>query len=100
VVLVSSNCEEFWASVPTKAEHPIRVPILEAFRWVGEPLLAIDLADVFDGKDITMWEAAHHLRILDALDVVKPYPARRNPLARPDGFDLPYHLAPDIGEGG
>jgi hypothetical protein len=88
---VSGDYEDFWSSVPEKAEHPRRIPILEAFRWIAEPLSAVGLVDVLDG-DITMWEAAHHLGSLEALDVVKPCPADKDPLARRDAFDLPYCL--------
>jgi hypothetical protein len=96
---VSDDCKEFWVALPEKAVHPLRDPILEAFRWVAEPLSAIDLVNVLDGY-ITMWEAAHHLEFLDALEVVEPYPAGRDPLARRDVFDLPYRLlAPNAGEG-
>lgn len=88
---MSGDCEEFWSSLPEKAEHPLRIPILEAFRWIAEPLSAIGLVDVLDGH-ITMWEAAHHLRILDALEVVEPFSAGQDPLARRDALDLPYCL--------
>lgn len=84
--------EGFWALMPEKADHPSRVPILEAFRWIREPLSALDLVDLFDGQDITMWDARYHLRVLDALGVVEPDPDGRDPLARRDVFDLPYRL--------
>jgi hypothetical protein len=88
---VSGDYEDFWSSVPVKAEHPRRIPMLEAFRWIAEPLSAVGLVDVLDG-DITMWEAAHHLGLLEALGVVKPCPADKDPFARRDAFDLPYRL--------
>lgn len=92
--------EQFWAAMPKKAEHPSRVPMLEAFRWIGEPLSPVLLVDLFDGQDLTMWEAAYHLRALARLGVVRPYPAGRDPLARRDVFDLPYRLtALDSGKG-
>lgn len=89
---MSDAIEQFWAAIPKKALHPSRVLILEAFRWIREPLSAIDLVDLFDGDGITMWEAAHHLRILDVVDVVEPDPDDRDPLARRDVFALPYDL--------
>lgn len=88
---MSGDHEEFWSSLPEKADHPRRIPILEAFRWIAEPLSAVGLVDVLDGH-ITMWEAAHHLRSLDALSIVKPCPADKDPLSRRDAFDLPYRL--------
>ena len=92
--------DEFWGLVPERALHPCRGAILEAFRWIGEPLSPVLLVDLFDGQDLTMWEAAHHLRALARLGVVRPYPAGRDPLARRDVFDLPYRLtALDSGKG-
>ena len=88
---VSSDHKEFWSSIPEKAEHPLRIPILAAFRRIAEPLSAIDLVDVLDGR-ITMWEAEHHLRVLDALEVAEPFPAGRDPHARRNALDLPYRL--------
>lgn len=89
---MSDKCQAFWAAVPPKARHPVRVPILEAFRWIGEPLSAIDLVDLFDGQDITMWGAAHQLRVLETLGVVRRYPEGREPGTRRGIFDLPYRL--------
>ena len=80
--------EEFWAAIPDKVQHPVRVPIIEALWRVGEPLSAIVLVDLFDG-DISMWEAAHHLRVLEELDVVEPL---HSGASRNDLLDLPYRL--------
>jgi Helix-turn-helix domain len=88
---MSGDYEEFWSSLPEKAGHPLRIPILEAFRWIAEPLSAVGLVDVLDGH-VTMSEAAHHLHALEGLGVVKPESAGRDPLARRDDFDLPYRL--------
>lgn len=82
----------FWSTVPVKAEHPTRVMILEALLWIGEPLSAVQLVDMLDG-DVSMWEAAHHLRALQALDVVEPTEIDTGgELPRDDGFDMPYWL--------
>lgn len=87
-----NDYEEFWSTLPDRALHPHRVPILEALRWIGEPLSAIALVDVIDGH-ITMWEAAHHLRVLNELDVVEPSPVDAESRASRSGvFDVPYHL--------
>jgi hypothetical protein len=88
---MSSQHEEFWLSVPEKALHPIRVPVLEALWWIGEPLSAIGLVDVLDGY-LTMWEAAHHLETLETLGVVEPSStgqARENKNQR---FEVQYRL--------
>lgn len=90
---MSWDYDEFWALIPTKAFHPYRAPILEAFRTVDEPLSAIGLVDLFDGDGITMWEAEHHLRALKRLGVVEPDPESRSPSAHGNVFDVPYRLA-------
>lgn len=69
------NTEEFWSSVPEKALHPVREPILEAMWRVNKPVSAIDLVDVSDGL-LTMWEALHHLQALEEIGVVEPTSAR------------------------
>lgn len=90
---MSSHYAKFWSALPSKARHPLRVPILEALHWIGEPLSAIALVDVLDGH-LTMWEAAHHLRVLDALDVAEPssIEADTGASSRNGVFDVPYRL--------
>lgn len=86
---MSGDWQELWSTLPEKAQHPVRVPIIEALWWIGEPLSAIALVDSFDGL-LSMWEAAHHLRVLDELDVVE---ALDSGASRNDLLDLPYRLA-------
>lgn len=80
--------DAFWSTLPEKVQHPVRVPIIEALWRVGEPLSAIALVDLLDGH-MSMWEAAHHLRVLEELDVVEP---SESGASRRDLFDLPYRL--------
>jgi hypothetical protein len=88
---MSSDYEEFWSTLPEKALHPVRVSIVESLRWIGEPLSAIALVDVFDGI-LSMWEAAHHLRVLKALEVTEPLPPDESRGRRNEPFDIPYRL--------
>lgn len=89
---MKNGYEEFWSTLPEKVLHPVRVPIIEALWWIGEPLSAIALVDVLDGL-LSMWEAARHLRVLDALDVVEPSPVDADSgTSREDLFDTPYRL--------
>jgi len=90
---------QYWADLPEKAKHPRRVPILEALWYVGEPLSAIGLVNLFDGQGITMWSAVRDLRALEDLGVVKAYPAGIDPRAKQPTFDLPYRLAISAGGG-
>jgi len=89
---LSDDYERFWAALPAKAEHPRRVPMLEAFRWIGEPLSAIDTVDLLEGE-LDMWEAAYHLAALELLGVVEVARVkRRRRQRRDDGLDVPYRL--------
>jgi hypothetical protein len=89
---VSGDCEEFWSTLPETVLHPVRVPIIEALRWNDGPLSAIGLVDVLDGF-LSMWEAAYHLRVLEALDVVEPSPVDADGGAfGEDIFNRPYRL--------
>jgi len=66
--------------------------MLEAFRWVGEPLSALDVVDLLEGE-LDMWEAARHIAALEALGVVVVAPVRRRRgQKRADGFDVAYRL--------
>lgn len=89
---MSRDYEEFWSTLPEKAEHPVRVPIIEALWRIGEPLSAIRLVDVLDGS-LTQWEAAHHLRVLDKLNVAEPSSDDMDSdTSRDDLFEVPYRL--------
>jgi hypothetical protein len=89
---MSGDREEFWSTLPETVLHPVRVPIIEALWWIGEPLSAIGLVDVLDGF-LSMWEAAHHLRVLDALGVAEPSSVdAESGTSGDDVFDVPYRL--------
>ena len=91
---MGGGSEEFWSTLPEKVQHPVRVPIVEALWWIDEPLSAIAVVDLFDGLLIT-WEVAHHLRVLEELDVVE---ALDSGASRSDLLDLSYCLK-DRGSG-
>jgi hypothetical protein len=89
---MSVDCGDFWSTLPAKVLHPVRVPMVEALRCIGEPLSAVELVDVLDGF-LSMWEAMHHLVVLETLDVVERAsadPGGRTPRHGPYG--APYRL--------
>lgn len=88
---MSDDCEEFWAALPEQILHPARVLVVEALWWIGQPLSAIALVDVLDGY-LSMWEALHHLRALEALGVAEVEPASGDLPGRRDVFDAQYRL--------
>lgn len=90
---MSDEIEAFWDALPPKALHPLRVPILEAFRWTGEPLSAVMLVDVLEGE-VTMWEASAHLNALVRLGVMRPgRHDREGPDLRESRFDVFYRMS-------
>ncbi len=95
---VSAENETFWAALPPKAgEHPLRELVVEALWRTGEELSARVVVDVLDGH-VTMWEANHHLRALERLGVAEAGSPEDLPQA--DGFDVPYRLVTEEGNGG
>ncbi len=80
----------FWNVLDDRVLDPIQVPIIEALRWVAEPLSAIRMVDVLDGY-LTMWEAADHLEALRALGIVEPTAADPS-IKQKSNFDVSYQL--------
>lgn len=60
--------DAWWEALGPPALHPIRVQIIEALRWIDEPLHAIDLREIIDGVAWAVLE--HHLKHLKALGAV------------------------------
>lgn len=81
--------DDFWDALGHHLD-PIQVPMLEALWRIGVPLSAIDLVDVLDGY-LTMWEAAHHLEVLQGRGVVEPTSGDKSS-RQATGFDLTYRL--------
>jgi hypothetical protein len=69
--------------------------MLEALRWVGVPLSAIEVVNVLDGY-LTMWEAKYHFEILQKTGVVEPISDDESGGPVSD-FDLPYRLSTAVG---
>jgi Helix-turn-helix domain len=89
---VNDDCQEideFWLDLPEAALHPVRVQLVEALRWIEEPLSAAALISVCDGT-LRRPEVVHHLRRLEALNIVEP---AEKQTAR-HRIDTPYRLVP------
>lgn len=72
---LSSNGEDTagfcWAALVARALHPVDVQIIEALRWIEQPLSADDLTQLFDGEP--SWAVVgHHIRRLSKLDAIGP----------------------------
>ncbi len=87
---VSEDFEQFWSALPEKVEHPQRRLVVEALWRTGRELTPRTVVDALDGQ-VTMWEASHHLRELEALGVVESISPGEQ--FKGDEFDALYRLA-------
>ena len=58
-----------WGRLGARYVHPTKVAIIEAIRWIGEPLSARDLREVFDNRH-NLSLVAYHLRTLADTNMV------------------------------
>lgn len=89
--------DNLWADLPENVDHPYRVAIIEAFRWIGEPLSAVQVVDVVDGC-MSMWNAVAHMEALERLGVVEAALGERGTTGHGESFDMSYRLI-DLGAG-
>ena len=76
-----------WVSLVALTVHPIKVAIIEALLWVGEPLSATEMMQTFDGAyslDLVKYHAGR-LRDLKLIEVTHERQARG---AREKYYDL------------
>lgn len=50
-----------WATLVPFVVHPMRVAMIEALRWIGEPLSASDFEALFFAEEISTSMASYHL---------------------------------------
>jgi DNA-binding transcriptional ArsR family regulator len=60
-----------WEALVALLIHPVKVSIIEAMDWVGEPLSATDLDRILKGE-VGVSLISYHLRKLVELEVIKP----------------------------
>jgi len=59
-----------WGDLVARVLHPLDVQIIEALRWVEQPLSAGDLSQLFDCEP--SWASlGHHMRRLAKLDAIE-----------------------------
>jgi hypothetical protein len=68
----------FWATLAAHLLHSCQVQIIEAMRWVDEPLSASELVQVL-GTGQRLSTIAYHVRRLDSLGALTPA-GKRHPL--------------------
>ena len=67
-----------WSGLVPKVVHPTKVEIVEALAWIGRPLSARDLCDVFDGRVRTVADQLPRdkLTALGVVEAVRTGPVR------------------------
>jgi len=60
-----------WEALVALLVHPVKVSIIEAMSWIGEPLSATDLDRLLKGK-VGVSLISYHLRKLVELGVILP----------------------------
>ncbi len=70
--------EGFWATLAVRLLHPCQVQIIEAMRWIDQPLSASELVRVFD-RELHLSAIAYHVRRLDSLGALSSV-GKRHPL--------------------
>lgn len=84
----------YWAALVARVLHPVDVEIIEALRWIGQPLSADELSKVFEGK--WSWaKVSHHIRRLGKLDAVELHEIE----TKPNIADIRYRLVESPGDG-
>jgi hypothetical protein len=65
-----------WAMLDPRLIHPTKVLIVEAMLWIGRPLSAAELEEIFDGA-LGASTIDYHLRSLAILDALGTSAGRR-----------------------
>ena len=82
-----------WAALVARLLHPVDVQIIEALQWIGQPLSADELSEVFGGK--WSWaKISHHIRRLQRLDAVELHEIE----TKPNIADIRYRLVEKPGD--
>jgi DNA-binding transcriptional ArsR family regulator len=53
-----------WDALVPLVVHPMRVQIIEALGWIGEPLSAANLTRIFDDADLSLSGVSYHVTTL------------------------------------
>jgi DNA-binding transcriptional ArsR family regulator len=65
-----------WSALVPRIVHPLKVTIIEAMCWIGRPLSAAELVEVFDER-FSVSHISYHVRELRKAKVVKKARSRR-----------------------
>jgi DNA-binding transcriptional ArsR family regulator len=78
-----------WAGLAALSVHPTKVAIIEALRWVGEPLSAAELAEMMKESDYSHDMIIYHANSLTKLGALDLAHTRRVRGTREHFYRLP-----------
>jgi hypothetical protein len=91
---LSAASDFSWGSLVASTIHPVKVAIIETLLWVGEPLSATEMKEIFNHADYSLDMVLYHLRGLARLEVIEVTGVRRTRGAR----EKYYFLCEQAGE--
>lgn len=60
-----------WSGLVPNVVHPMKVEIVEALAWIGRPLSARDLCDIFEGE-YALSLISYHVNTLTGVGALEP----------------------------
>lgn len=60
-----------WERLVPLIVHPLKVTLIEAIEWIGQPLSATDLTKVIDDKKLGLSHVSYHLNRLGNVGALK-----------------------------
>ena len=66
-----------WGALVPHAVHPLKVVMVEAIAWIGEPLSASQMEKMFDGSGYSVAVISYHLKALLGWGAVEIVERRR-----------------------
>jgi hypothetical protein len=65
-----------WSELAPRVLYPTKMFVIEAIQWIGRPMAANELEEVFDGA-FSLSVISYHMRTLAELDILALYRKRR-----------------------
>lgn len=62
--------DRFWTTLAARVLHPVQVEIIEAMRWIDQPLSAVDLSEIVS-PTFPRPHFVHHLRRLTRMRAIE-----------------------------
>lgn len=84
-----------WVCLLSKVVHPVKVAVMEAFLWIGEPLSKSELTRLFgDRQQFYMALVSHHVDGLDRCGILEVLTTREFRGATKTYYFFPHQVKP------